>query len=389
MIFTLTQYLLALDDSRGLTRTLGEIELCRNDRGEPCYSTGNSAAVFRIRHAGRVCALRCYFCPPRDLESRYPGRVLHDELYLYTDESHGRWVDVVLDEWIEGETLRTAIRRAGDDPTALRRLADAFDRMALDLLRAPWAHGDLKPDNLILTPEGRLRPIDFDTCFRPELAGRRSPGLGTAAFQHPARTAEDFDRHTDDFSIALISTALHALALDPALAGASPECDGLLLDARRILRPGYKIYDTVLQRFAEAGMADRYAIARLLRNPLPQLPGLCELLAYAVALPDARPDGEPPELFERDGRWGYRIGGRTCIPPIYEQGFDFSEGVAAVAAGGRWHYIDTAGHLVRNCADCTCIKPARNGCFRLRRGDKWEEEPFSVGILNKSPYICN
>ena len=53
-MFTLRQYLLALLDSRGLTRTLGEIDVCRDEQGRPCFSAGNSAAVFRIRLGGRI-----------------------------------------------------------------------------------------------------------------------------------------------------------------------------------------------------------------------------------------------------------------------------------------------------------------------------------------------
>ena len=48
-MFTLRQYLTTLADTHGLTRTLGEIEVCRDGKGRICYSAGNSAVVFRIR----------------------------------------------------------------------------------------------------------------------------------------------------------------------------------------------------------------------------------------------------------------------------------------------------------------------------------------------------
>lgn len=95
----LRQYLATLADSRGLTRTLGEIELCRDAQGRPLVSVGNSAAVFRIRHAGRICALRCYLRPPRHLREIYGTRLLEGELYLYETPTHGVWTDVVLDDW--------------------------------------------------------------------------------------------------------------------------------------------------------------------------------------------------------------------------------------------------------------------------------------------------
>ena len=58
-VFTLRQYLTTLADTHGLTRTLGEIEVCRDGKGRICYSAGNSAVVFRIRCEGRVRSLRC------------------------------------------------------------------------------------------------------------------------------------------------------------------------------------------------------------------------------------------------------------------------------------------------------------------------------------------
>ena len=54
---TLRQYLFTLSDLRGLARTLGEAEVCRDAAGRPEYAVGNSAAVFRIRHAGRIRSL--------------------------------------------------------------------------------------------------------------------------------------------------------------------------------------------------------------------------------------------------------------------------------------------------------------------------------------------
>ena len=99
-MFTLRQYLLALLDSRGLTRTLGEIDVCRDEQGRPCFSAGNSAAVFRIRLGGRIRSLRCYLRPMRHLKEIYGQRLLEKELYLHTSPETGVWVDTVLGDWI-------------------------------------------------------------------------------------------------------------------------------------------------------------------------------------------------------------------------------------------------------------------------------------------------
>lgn len=464
-MYTLRQYLTTLADTRGLTKTLGEIDMCRDARGRMCYTVGNSAIVFRIRHSGRIRSLRCYMHPPRHLAEIYGERLLPQELFLYTSPETGAWVDVVLGDWIEGMTLHEAATQSAlaGDTSRLRRLAAAFDRMAAALTADDWAHGDLKPENIVVDPAGGLHLIDLDAMYLPAFAGEPSPELGTAAFQHPARTARDYDASLDDYPAALISTALHALALDPALYARYREADGLLFTPQQI-RTDAALREA-LALFEREGYALQYRIARLLYAPAPRLFGLAELLAWAVrhaetgALNGAeRPvgghripgeateagatvavgkypesgrgtagsahrhtlsrdttygaaraghtvsadysrdgtgsgaetgihhEGHTPELFVENGLWGYRTRGQVAIPPLYDSGFDFTEGLAAVRLGATWHYIDTEGRTRIQCAGCEAVKPFRNGRAGIVRDGRKAEidragrelEPFPV-----------
>lgn len=371
-MFSLRQYLLTLGEPHRLTRRLGEVELCRDERGRARYSAGNSAAVFRIRHAGRECALRCYFRPMRRLAAIYGERYLPQELYLYTTPTEGEWVDVVLCDWVEGPTLHEAIVRAATagDRSRLAELAEAFDRLALALVTDDRAHGDLKPENIVATPAGGLVPIDLDASFLPEFAGETSPEIGTAAFQHPARTAADFDARLDDYPAALIATALHALRLDPTLYARHPG-DGLLFTPQRIATD--PALHEVLALFEREGLAAEYRIARLLLSPTLGLPDLPELLRYMVS---ERHPAARPELFTEKGLWGYRNDGGTAIPPLYDEAFDFTEGSAAVRLGHTWHYIDPAGRTVLRCPQYEAVKPFRNGRAQvLRAGRRMEIDP--------------
>lgn len=450
-MFTLRQYLTTLADTHGLTRTLGEIEVCRDGKGRICYSAGNSAVVFRIRCEGRVRSLRCYMHHPRHLAEIYGEKLLPQELFIYTSPAGGVWVDVVLSDWIEGVTLHEAVAAAAEagDTARLRRFAAAFDRMAAALTADDWAHGDLKPENIVADNRGRLHLIDFDAMFLPAFAGRHSPELGTAAFQHPARTVRDFDASLDDYPAALISTALHALALDPTLYARYSEADGLLFTPQKIGTDAALC--EVLALFERRGLAAQYRIARLLRSPSLRLPGLPQLLALAAettetdertgpeetkntvntattgtteaketagstgpkramgaeetaggnsgptdAPADSSADGsadgttedptedpagdsaesttgaptedptdgavaEAAELFVENGLWGYRTPEQVVVPPLYDCGFDFTEGLAAVRLGATWHYIDGAGRPRISCPGCEAVKPFRNG----------------------------
>ena len=400
-MFSLRQYLTTLSDPCGLTRTLGEVEVCRDAAGRMCFSVGNSAAVFRIRHEGRIRSLRGYFRPQRHLREIYGERLLEKELFLYTSPEEGIWVDVVIGEWIEGENLYDAIARAATDRDTQRLtfLSRTFDRLAAVLVADDRAHGDLKPENILVDRTGSLHPIDFDAAYLPCFAGERSPELGTAAYQHPGRTAEDFNARIDDYPAALISTALHALSVAPELWERYGDPDTLLYDPRKIAAD--RALQESLSRFEELGMAVEYRIAQLLYAPRPELFGLPALLSEAVqragraekkereasapaAKTAAQPAGraateakataaeateaEMPELFVEQGRWGYRTAREVVIPPLYDNGFDFTEGLAAVLLGRTWHFIDPEGNTRLSCPGCESVKPFRNGRARIVRG---------------------
>lgn len=359
-MFTLRQYLTTLADTHGLTKTLGGMEVCRDSRDRMCYTVGNSAIVFRVRHEGRIRSLRCYMHPPRHLAEIYGERLLPQELYLYDSPRSGVWVDVVLGDWIEGTTLHEAVAEAAaaEDTARLRQLAAAFDRLAAGLTSDDWAHGDLKPENIVVDPSGRLHLIDLDAMYLPAFAGEASPELGTAAFQHPARTIRDFNASLDDYPAALISTALHALALDPALYVRYPDADGLLFSPQQI-RTDEALREAIAL-FEGEGLAVQYRIARLLYAPTPRLFGLPELLACAARAGGRRPAGtkaqRQPEIHA-----GTKAAARTA--PQAGILFGIQGAVRTNARAGRpaasrlrtWAeaHATTARKLSRNCSSGT------------------------------------
>ncbi len=364
---TIRQLLETLHEPDGLTRTLGEITVCRNATGDPLHWVGNSAVVFRIRRDEHDFALKCYLRKVPHLAEIYGRHYLPEELYVWNEEGSGTWCDVTLTEWIEGRSLREAAEeavRSGDQAT-LRRLAEAFDRLALELLDDDCAHGDLKPENLIVDNTGTIHPIDFDACFRPSFAGERSPELGTAAYQHPYRTAADYDASLDDYPIALISVSLHALALQPELLAHREEEEGLLLSPVRILRGRSPLYDEVIELFECACDALHYRMARLLTLPLLRLEDLPELMHYAVHRPVCS-DGT--ESYTAHGLWGFRTADSLLTPPLYHECFDYSEGLAAVRLGRWWHFIDNVGRRHFDCRAFSAVKPFANGSAIACRG---------------------
>lgn len=363
MFKTIPQYISAISDTFGLTKTLGVIDFYTKPDGGIWFIVGNNSVIFRIRHKGECKMLKCYTRGKQNMRRIYGSQCLREELFVHSDYLHGEWVDVVLCDWIEGKNLHQVILDNLGNPSVMQDLADKFDKMALKLLSEEWAHGDLKPENIIVSPDGELHLIDFDAMFRPEFNGEQSDEIGTAAFQHPSRNSDFFDKSIDDFPIALISTALHALALDPTLAERYDVTDMLLMHPKEIVSHKSKALNEIIPLFAERGKAVSYRIAKLLDWGVPRIFSLPRLLEYATrpVVTMSMNENEAPLLDNYKGFWGYRREEEFVIAPVYDCGFDFREGLAAVRIGTKCHYINQQGVIVISCPQYDSAKSFRGG----------------------------
>ena len=138
---------------------------------------------------------------------------------------------VLLMDWIEGETMETFIAENYTDSYEMSMLCYRFCKMAAWLRSQSFAHGDIKPDNIIVRPDGTLTLVDYDGMFVPAMKGQKSPTIGTKDFSHPLRTIDDFDETIDDFALASIALSLKAISLDSSLLQSYGASDRLLFSA--------------------------------------------------------------------------------------------------------------------------------------------------------------
>ena len=218
--------------------------------GEPVMTSGNFAVVFKMKdeQTGKLHAVKCFLKEQEGRAEAYrqiaeeleyvsstfltPIKYLDKELFVDSANSEDSEFPVLLMDWVEGQTLDKYIREHIDDQYELSLLAYQFSRLAMWLMPQPFAHGDLKPDNILVKEDGTLVLVDYDGMYVPAMKGQKARELGSPDFRHPSRTEEVFDEHIDDFSLASILLSLKAIALQPSLLEEYGASDRLLFSER-------------------------------------------------------------------------------------------------------------------------------------------------------------
>ena len=217
--------------------------------GNPVMSSGNFAVVFRMHDAkaNKDVAVKCFLREQEGRAESYrliaqelaytpspfltPIRYLDQELFVSSQSTTDEEFPAVVMDWIAGDTLDRYVQAHLSDPNALRLLTFQFSRLASWLLSQPFAHGDLKPDNILVRPDGTLALVDYDGMFVPAMKGTSARELGSPDFRHPLRTPECFNDHIDDFPLVSILLSLKALSLSPSLWQTYGAADRLLFSA--------------------------------------------------------------------------------------------------------------------------------------------------------------
>ena len=245
----LSEYVSAITHASENLDQLKHLEVVQDEHGEPYRSSGAFAVVFKMRdpRTGQLYALKCFTEEQEGRAEAYRKieeelevagttyftsmRYYERELFVDSSVSSESEFPVLLMDWVEGSTMELYIREHYRDSYAMEMLCYRFCRLAAYLRSQPFAHGDVKPDNIMVSDTGTLTLIDYDGMFVPSMQGESSPTLGTEEFRHPLRTPELFDATIDDFALASIALSLRAIALDSQLLDQYGAPDRLLFSA--------------------------------------------------------------------------------------------------------------------------------------------------------------
>ena len=260
----ISEYVKAIQDAGDNLDKLAYLTPVLDDHGEPYRSSGAFAVVFKMqdKRTGKYYALKCFteeqegradayrqIADELDMvDSPYITSVKYMEKELFVDSQCEKdEFPVLLMDWVEGETMETYIAANYHNQSAMSMLCYRFGKMAAWLRSQSFAHGDVKPDNIIIRPDGSLSLVDYDGMFVPSMKGCQSPTIGTKDFCHPLRTVDDFDETIDDFSLASIALSLKAISMNSSLLTTYSASDRLLFTENDYRNPASSKVISALQ----------------------------------------------------------------------------------------------------------------------------------------------
>ena len=260
----ISEYVKAIQDAGDNLEQLAHLTPVLDDHGEPYRSSGAFAVVFKMqdKRTGKYYALKCFTEEQQGraeayrqiadelgmVDSPYITSVKYMEKELFVDsQCEEDEFPVLLMDWVDGETMEAYIAANYRNQSAMLMLSYRFGKMAAWLRTQSFSHGDIKPDNIIVRPDGSLTLVDYDGMFVPSMKGSQSPTIGTRDFSHPLRTVDDFDETIDDFSLASIALSLKAISMKSTLLDIYGASDRLLFSENDYRNPSNSKVISALQ----------------------------------------------------------------------------------------------------------------------------------------------
>jgi serine/threonine protein kinase len=202
-----------LEASRGVLQSVGNYDLLQK------IADGGMGSVFKARQrlTGDIVAIKVV---PSNLvsngvllqrfeqEFRAAGKIDHPNVVRAIEFGQEGSTPYLVMEFVDGETLGQRIERQGK--VELNEALKIVAQIAQGLHKAHkqgMIHRDVKPDNILITPDGVAKLADMGLVKETETdmnLTRTGRGLGTPQFMAPEqfRNAKNADRRCDIYSLA-------------------------------------------------------------------------------------------------------------------------------------------------------------------------------------------
>ena len=389
----ISEYVKAIQDAGDNLEQLAHLTPVLDDHGEPYRSSGAFAVVFKMqdKRTGKYYALKCFteeqegradayrqIADELDLlDSPYITSVKYMEKELFVDsQCEEDEFPVLLMDWVEGETMEAYIAANYRNQSAMSMLSYRFGKMAAWLRTQSFSHGDIKPDNIIVRPDGSLTLVDYDGMFVPSMKGCKSPTVGTRDFSHPLRTMDDFDETIDDFSLASIALSLKAISMKSTLLDIYGASDRLLFSEKDYRTPSNsKVISALQELMCDKDFCTLYSLfmLALARKEL----SACSFRLFIVEKPNITPVMDKDLSTKRTeeelkealvDEWGvkYSKDGRKLLkaPGELSGAYSVKEGTRIICDRAFW-YCDSLSEIVIPSSVASIGDSAFLGCRSL------------------------
>ena len=226
-----------LDEPEEYSGTLGSYEIVHR------LGTGGMGDVYlaRDRRLSRNVALKIL---RTDLDPRDRTAVLHQEALAASALNHPNILTIyevgahagarfIAAEYVDGVTLRERLKQGAVAASELVVIALQIAEGLAAAHDAGVVHRDVKPENVMLRPDGLVKILDFGIATRPgadlHLAGLGSTGaggavIGTTGYMSPEqRLGLPVDARTDVWSLGVVIYEMATGRLPTMVAQGSPE----------------------------------------------------------------------------------------------------------------------------------------------------------------------
>jgi len=266
----ISEYIEAIKSAEDNFKELTNLRPVLGDDGQPVMTSGNFAVVFKMKdiETGKLYALKCFTKEQegrgeayhqienelKNIDSPYLISIsyFNEELFVDTNQAIETEFPVLLMDWVEGTPLDKYIHNIIKDGRLLIEISHRFKELSIWLLSQPFAHGDLKPDNILVKKDGSLVLVDYDGMFVPAMHGQKAREIASPDYRNPSRTNKDFDKNTDNFPIISILLSLEIIAEKSEYLKRFGKEDGLLFSHDDYLNlRGSSIFKRALTSYAD------------------------------------------------------------------------------------------------------------------------------------------
>jgi serine/threonine protein kinase len=200
-----------------------------NKNGNPFVYVGGFNMVFQLTHNSKKWAFRVWHVPMGENEERYlkiskyltSKKLPYFAEFIYDEKGlliNGELVDTIRMEWLDGMLFKEYIEKNLANSSLLVSLSDNFLKMCQDLRDNQISHGDLQEGNILVTENGDIKLVDYDSICIPEIEGQKELVTGLKGYQHPSRfKGGKASLKADYFSELIIYLSILAIAKKPEL----------------------------------------------------------------------------------------------------------------------------------------------------------------------------